>query len=185
MNKNLRGRVKQLGTLATNGKRKNPVMVAAGIKAAHTRKWRRAQTRAAYSARWSTTMTRWLISYCTSGKAWQVVGFSGKAGGESAGIVDLVAIRRNYNRKLNNIRPGDVFEMIFIQIKGGNAPWPSVTDVARLRTTAAHHRAMAVLLCEWKKGSRPVVYMLRRSRRSSRNIRHIWALVAEPRDLFS
>jgi len=129
-------------------------------------------------------MTRWLITYCTGGKAWQVVGFAGAAGGESAGIVDLVALRRNYSRSRNDVRPGDLFEMIFIQIKGGNAPWPSLDDVDRLRKTAKHHRAKAVVLCEWKKGQRPSVYALRRSWSQNTHFRDVWKVIAEPAMIF-
>jgi len=129
-------------------------------------------------------MTKWLITYCTNGKAWQVVGFAGDAGGESAGIVDLLAIRRNYSRAVNDVRPGDLFDIILIQIKGGNAPWPGMSDVARLRKTASHHRAKAVLLCEWKKGRQPAVYTLRRNRSKDEDRRSVWTFIDDPGIIF-
>src|SRR5580658_9849699 len=89
--------------------------------------------RAARTARWATTMTRWAIRFSSSGKRagtkpvkrWQFVAFPGPGGAESRGIVDLVAIRRDHRPGLGVFQPGDLFEMVFVQIKGGAAAWPS------------------------------------------------------------
>jgi hypothetical protein len=86
-------------------------------------------------------MTRWAIRFASSGeragtnasKRWQFVGFAGPNGSESRGIVDLVAIRRDHLTSDKSFRIGDLFEIVFVQIKGGGAPWPTFDDVKRLR----------------------------------------------------
>lgn len=158
---------------------KDPIMVAAGYRAAHTRKWALAQQGAARTARWATTMTKWLITHSTTGKPWRIAAFTGPAGAESAGVVDLVAMRRCY---LPSSR-GDFFEMLFIQVKGGGAPRPKLADLQRLRRTAAHHRATAVILCEWKKGDRLAVYRLRRGR-ALETVRDAWVEIDDPAEFF-
>jgi hypothetical protein len=50
---------------------------------------------------------------------WQLVGFPGPGGRESAGIVDLLAIRKNHTKPKSPFKRGDLFEIILIQIKGG------------------------------------------------------------------
>jgi len=63
--------------------------------------------KARLTAKWATTMTRWHIGFVINGKRlgsakvkpirrWQLVGFPGPGGQESAGIVDLLAIRKNH-----------------------------------------------------------------------------------------
>src|SRR5437899_2941514 len=48
--------------------------------------WKLAQERAARTARWSITMTRWLVARLKTKTAWNLITFTGKRGGESAGI---------------------------------------------------------------------------------------------------
>jgi hypothetical protein len=52
--------------------------------------------KAARTARWATTMTKWLIARTKSRTDWQLVEFPGQRGGESRGIVDLLAIRKDH-----------------------------------------------------------------------------------------
>ena len=93
------------------------------------------------TAKWATTMTRWRIGFETGGRRlakpgvkparrWQLVGFPGPAGRESAGIVDLIAIRKDHATVNGDFKRGDLFEIILIQIKGGGARWPTRTIFA-------------------------------------------------------
>jgi hypothetical protein len=70
------------------------------------------------TAKWATTMTRWRIGFETRGKRlakasvnparrWQLVGFPGPAGRESAGIVDLIAIRKDHSTRNGAFKRGD------------------------------------------------------------------------------
>ena len=62
-------------------KRKNQKMRKTGIKAKRT-------------GIWAKIMTKWFIRYTSKGKKiWQIVSFEGKKGGESRGIVDIIAIK--------------------------------------------------------------------------------------------
>ncbi len=111
-------------------------------------------------------MTKWAISYATGGrrpgsravKTWQIVPFPGKQGAESRGVVDFLAIRRDHRTDGGGIRPGDLLEIILIQVKGGSAPRPSGEDLERLRRVQRWHCARAVVLAEWKKG-KPVKFL--------------------------
>jgi hypothetical protein len=116
-------------------------------------------------------MTRWAIRFSTTGKRsgtaavkrWQFVAFAGPLGGESRGIVDLVAVRRDHHTTMG--RPflrGDLFEIVFVQIKGGSAAWPTVNDLVRLRAVQRRYRAKAVVLASWRKGTEPTFYVLKR-----------------------
>jgi|HubBroStandDraft_6_1064221.scaffolds.fasta_scaffold588987_2 hypothetical protein len=114
-------------------------------------------------------MTRWAIRFSSSGKRagthpskrWQFVAFPGPAGAESRGIVDLVAIRRDHRLASGVFDPGDLFEIVLVQIKGGSAPWPTMRDVLRLRAVARRYRAR-VVLAAWRKGAEPQFYLLKR-----------------------
>src|SRR5262245_9882791 len=97
------------------------------------------------TAKWATTMTKWRIGFETGGRRlakpgvrparrWQLVSFPGPAGRESAGIVDVMAIRRDHRLSSRKFKRGDLFEIILIQIKGGGARGPKMDDILRLRT---------------------------------------------------
>jgi hypothetical protein len=116
-------------------------------------------------------MTRWSIQFATGGKRrgtkavkpWQLVGFPGPNGGESRGIVDLLAIRRDHSSRAHDVfRPGDLFEIIVVQIKGGRAPWPSAEDIRRLRSVRRYYHAKCIVLADWVKGKSPNLYVLGR-----------------------
>lgn len=139
---------------------KSPKMVAAGIQAAITRKARETTKAVRYSHDWAVTMTKWLITKANSGVKWQLVEFLGPSGGESTGIVDLMAIRKDHSQTAEDIRRGDYFEIVLLQVKGGNASWPTESDIERLWKVAKHHRAKSVVLAEWKKGTQPSFYLL-------------------------
>lgn len=123
------------------------------------------------TAKWATTMTKWRIGFETNGKPlvkpgvkparrWQLVGFPGPAGRESAGIVDLMAIRKDHATANGEFKQGDLFEIILIQIKGGGARWPNVRDIRRLRAVARRYHAKHVILAEWVRGSHQNFYKL-------------------------
>jgi hypothetical protein len=57
-------------------------------------------------------------------------------------------------------------------------------DIDRLRKVARHHRARNVVLAEWKKGSQPVFYMLKKSFDRDGGHRNAWSEVANVNELF-
>lgn len=118
----------------------NPKKLSPGKKALHTAKWAR-------------TMTKWWVTFSRrSGASWKLVEFGGKTGAESRGIVDLIAIRKNHRDDVAGLERGDLFEMVFIQTKGGSAQRPTKQDITRLIRAATYHRAKAIVLVEWNKG---------------------------------
>jgi hypothetical protein len=121
-----------------------------------TKKRLSAVDKAHRTAKWARTMTKWLATYSARrGARWHLVGFEGKAKAESRGVVDLVAIRKDHRRDMEGVKRGDLFEIVLIQTKGGSARRPTPDDVARFRRVARYHRARAVILAEWRQGSRP------------------------------
>ena len=164
--------------------KKSPKMIAAGKKAAATRKKRKAVHKAARTGRWATTMTKWHITKATVGTKWQLVEFVGPDGKESRGIVDVVAIRKDHSTPNDGLKRGDLFEIILIQVKGGTAPWPTLDDIDRLRAVARHHRAKSVVLAEWRKGKQPTFYTLKRSFDRDGGHRNAWTEVTNVDELF-
>lgn len=75
-------------------------------------------------AKWAETMTKWLIRR-KSKKYWQIVSFRGLKGGESTGIVDAIAIRKDHKSNSKTFKRGDHFEIVMIQIKGAGGRRPS------------------------------------------------------------
>ena len=114
-------------------------------------------------------MTRWAIRFSTTGKRpgtdavkrWQFVSFPGPSGGESRGIVDLLAIRRDHRSGAGAFQPGDLFEMVLVQVKGGTAAWPSFEDITRLKAVQRRYGAKAVVLASWQKGAEPKFHVLK------------------------
>ena len=103
------------------------------------------------------------IRWVASRTRWQLVTFYGKAGSESAGVVDMLAVRKDHGAPTGVIRRGDALQIILIQVKGGTAPMPTFDDAARLRAVAKTHCACDVLLATWKKGTMPRFFRLRRA----------------------
>jgi len=106
-------------------------------------------------------MTKWLITSLGSRPSWQLVTFVGPAGGESKGIVDMIAIRKNHGCAPVGLERGDLFDIVLIQIKGGSSRWPSLPDCRRLARARRAHRARAVVLAEWRRGRAPRLFRLR------------------------
>ncbi len=127
--------------------------------------WEKAQKRAALTARWAVTMTKVRIRQVLARTRWQLVTFCGLAGGESVGVVDLLAIRKNHGRPLPRTKRGDSLQIILIQVKGGRSAMPTTEDGRRLRAVARHHNAQKVLLATWNKGKAASFFRLREQRR--------------------
>lgn len=125
--------------------------------------WKKAQKKSAHTARWSMTMAKVRISQALARTRWQLVTFAGRAGAESVGIVDLIAIRKDHGRAIDGTEKGDNLQIILIQVKGGSAPEPTTEDGQRLRAVARRHRAQTVLLATWKKGKCASFQRLRRN----------------------
>lgn len=99
-------------------------------------------------------MAKWLITYSRRrGAKWQLVEFGGSTGAESRGIIDLLAIRKDHQKALRGIKRGDLMEIVVIQSKGGSSRRPTLEDIARLRAVSRHHRARAVVLATWRRGT--------------------------------
>jgi hypothetical protein len=138
-------------------------------------KWGKASEAAHRTSRWAKTMTKWLITKnCKDGAKWHVINFVGSANSESRGVVDLIAIRKDHYCQNPPIKIGDLFEVVLIQVKGGNAPFPTSDDIARLKKVAKHHHAKAVVLSEWKPRERLQLYLLQRNK---------W-IEAQPNEIF-
>jgi hypothetical protein len=120
--------------------------------------WKRAERRAARTAKWATTMAKQQLTHVSGGKKpgtkavvrWQLVDFLGPNGRESAGIIDVVAIRKDHRPGKNGLKPGDRLEIVLLQIKGGTARRPTSSDIVRMRRVAKAHGAAAVVLVEWQ-----------------------------------
>jgi hypothetical protein len=139
------------------------------------------------TAQWATIMTKWRIAFETGGKKlgshiqpsrrWQLVPFPGLNGRESAGIVDLLAIRKDHSTNHGVIKRGDFFEIILVQVKGGIAKRPTLTDIKRLRAVSSRYHAKKIVLAEWKKGSQPGFFVLS-------DKEPVWIAVEDPGALF-
>ena len=130
--------------------------------------------KAADTAKWATTMTKWLVAQAKSRTDWQLVEFSGPQGRESRGVVDLLAIRKDHRTSGAVVKRGDLFEIVLLQIKGGSARWPSRNDILRLRQVARHHRATEIVLADWQRGSQPTLYRLSRRLGSDFDPKCVW-----------
>jgi hypothetical protein len=125
--------------------------------------WQSAQKKAAKTARWAITLTKVRISKTISRTAWQLVTFNGPNGGESVGIVDLLAIRKRHKSTLPNLKRGDLLEIILIQVKGGSARFPTTDELHRLCNVARMHRAKMVLLVQWTRERQVRFFRLKRT----------------------
>jgi DNA-binding CsgD family transcriptional regulator len=134
--------------------------------------------RAIRTAIWAHTMVKWLITKVRSKRGWEIVNFTGRLNRESAGIVDLLAIRKDHTRRWFKNR-GDAFEIILIQVKGGGARRPNLSEVGRLRRVSARYHARAVVLAEWKRGTRLQLSTL--APRRDAQLSEIWIPVAKER----
>ena len=139
--------------------------------------------KAARTARWATTMTKWLVTHTKSRTDWQLVEFTGKDGRESRGIVDILAIRKDHHNPSAGLKRGDLFEIVLVQIKGGSARWPTGADILRLQQVARRYHAAAVVLADWQKGRQPTIYRLPARLPRGFDQRSVWIEVA-PEEVF-
>lgn len=103
--------------------------------------------KALHTAKWARTMTKWLITHSGKGGVkWRLVEFGGKNGHESKGVVDMIAIRKDYKTIADGGHIGDLLDIVLIQVKGGNSPLPKTPDIERLNAVKEHHRASKVVL---------------------------------------
>ncbi len=116
------------------------------------------------TAQWARIMSKCLVaSGRRHGAKWNVVGFNGKANGESVGIVDLLAIRKDHRAGRAGLKRGDAFEMVLIQTKGGSASRPTTEDIVRLVKVAKLYRAKAVVLIEWQHKKKLKMFQLHKA----------------------
>jgi hypothetical protein len=134
--------------------------------------------------RWATTMTKVGIRQAvarTPWPRWHFVNFCGPKGGESRGIVDMIAIRKHHGVPHSGLKRGDALQIVLIQIKGGHAAKPTAEDRRRLHIVARRHGACAVLLATWKKGKAARFFLLHPNPRHDAGG---WAEVADLRTIF-
>jgi hypothetical protein len=150
--------------LMTSHKRSN-VEVSFTMHSATTKPDNKTSTeKAAHTAKWAVIMAKVGIRRAIAANPrphWHLLTFTGKAGSESTGVVDMIAVRKDHgNPPLQGTKKGDVLQIILIQAKGGAAAMPTTEDAVRLRIVALHHRACGILLASWKKGSAAEFYTL-------------------------
>jgi hypothetical protein len=115
------------------------------------------------TGKWSETIMK-VFATKVSKRKWRVISFRGPDGGESTGVVDLIAIRKDHSiPSRKSLKRGDLFEIILIQLKGGSASKPSMEDIARLRKVSQYYHAKHTVLFEWKKNIKATFYILKGS----------------------
>jgi len=133
-------------------------------KKARTAEYKRRFALVPVTAKWAVTMTQVAIRQAIADRPyprWHFIKFGGKRGGESRGVVDLVAIRKDHSEPKAGTKRGDALQIILIQVKGGSAAKPTTEDAARLRIIGRRHGASGILLATWKKGNVARFYSLR------------------------
>ncbi|HLY74172.1 MAG TPA: hypothetical protein VKU80_08645, partial [Planctomycetota bacterium] len=59
---------------------------------------RAAAIKAGKTGRWAKIMAKWVISYLSrGGRKWHLISFDGPTGAEASGIVDFIAIRKDFS----------------------------------------------------------------------------------------
>jgi hypothetical protein len=125
------------------------------MKAHEPTKMQRAAAGAIETAKTATTLAKAHLKRESNkhGGRWQWVDFLGPNGRESAGIVDIVAIRKKWEvpaePEFAQLKHLDLFDIMLIQVKGGSAPLPTASDIARLEQVAEHYGACNILLYQW------------------------------------
>jgi len=173
----------------------------AAIKAAQTKKrmkgihtkphrkvdWSIAVEKAQNTEKAALEVTKWRINQIKSKTKWQIVEFTGPSGHEAVGIVDLLAIRKDHVKtvKKEGLKPGDLFEMNLIQVKGGSASLPSHNDIKRLQKLERYYTVNNVVLSELK-DSRLSFYRMKKEfvPNKGTNSRDAWVKVSSLDELF-
>jgi hypothetical protein len=134
------------------------------ISAKRSAEFKRRFKVAAHTEKWAVTMTKVRIRQAVARAPfprWHLLTFAGRGGGESRGVVDMIAIRKHHGEPPVGTKRGDSFQIILIQVKGGYAAKPTVEDGKRLRIVAKRHGARATLLATWKKGKAAKFFSLK------------------------
>jgi hypothetical protein len=118
--------------------------------------------KARHTYRWTEIILRAVSARVA--KRWRFVSLRGKAKGEWRGVVDVLAIRKDTNAPARlDLKRGDLFDIILIQMKGGSSKTPDAEERHRLREVAKYYRAQAVVLFHWDKGKATKFFTLNRS----------------------
>jgi hypothetical protein len=177
----------------TIGPMKNRQSMSAGQKAAKTRgrnaaarqrDYERRFKKAEENERWAVTMAKVRIRRAVAEAPWphwHLLTFAGPNRGESTGVVDMIAIRKDHGKPYPGTKRGDGFQIILIQVKGGSAARPTADDGARLRKVALRHGACGILLATWKKGTAAQFFSLRAT---AGNAKGDWEDIADLAKLF-
>ena len=114
-----------------------------------TKEWQAAAVKAANTGKMANTLAKALAHRYA--KRWRFVDFLGPKGRESAGIVDIVAIRKcGKPPTVAGLKGLDLFDIILIQVKGGSAPGPTAGDINRLRLVGNTYHAENIVLFQWQ-----------------------------------
>jgi hypothetical protein len=121
-----------------------------------------AHVKAHATGRWAEIIFRAISSRVAD--RWKFVSFRGANKGEWRGVVDLIAIRKNTKQPLGGLlKRGDLFDIVLIQIKGGSAREPTMSDCRRLREVKRLYRAKDVVQFQWQKGKSANFFVLGRN----------------------
>ncbi|RYG58306.1 MAG: hypothetical protein EON56_00035 [Alphaproteobacteria bacterium] len=125
----------------------------------HLEKWQAAAAKAGATWKMANTLAKALAQ--RTSKRWQFVDFLGPKGRESAGVVDILAIR-----KASSVPDGpllkryDLFDIYLIQVKGGSARMPSMAEMLRLRDVQNEYNAKGIILFQWQTNVKSGFYLL-------------------------
>ena len=115
-----------------------------------TEEWRKIWVDVRKTGKMANTLAKALAKRYS--KRWQFVDFLGPKGGESAGVVDIVAIRKCGKLPiLPGLKRLDLFDIILMQVKGGSANDPTTEDVKRLKIVGKRYHAQNIVLFQWQK----------------------------------
>lgn len=137
--------------LHADSEHKNPSIDEVGS----AQKWHKAATGAIDTAKKATALAKaHLIRESRKhGGRWQWVDFPGPKGRESAGIVDILAIRKRWDLSDSpedaDLKHLDLFDIMLIQVKGGGAKTPTPEEIARMERVADLYQVGKVLLYQW------------------------------------
>jgi hypothetical protein len=123
------------------------------LEQARIEKWRQAASKAQETGKMANTLAKALAMRFA--KRWRFIDFLGPKGRESAGIVDILAVRKwGKDPGVKGLKKLDLFEFQIIQVKGGSAPLPTKDEINRLRLVQKRYGAKRVILFEWVKDKR-------------------------------
>ena len=120
-------------------------------------KWREAESKAHETGKMANTLCKALAM--RHAKRWRFVDFRGPKGRESAGIVDILAVRKlGKEPDVAGLKRLDLFEFQLIQVKGGSAGLPTRQEIDRLLLVQQQYGAKRVVLFEWAQKKKRVMF---------------------------